>query len=143
MNEKTKQVLAIGGSSGARKDKDTVERMEELIPSCGTSICSNDHNGVHMYMYSTKFDIEHYTTITCTHEYVAQHAEYMAIATYKGAQSLKGCTIYCTRMPCTECAKLIAQTGIKSVVYKDELQDHKEITERIFKKCNIELRYIC
>lgn len=44
MND-SKQVLAIGGSSGARKDKDVERRLEELIPSCATSISTIDHNG--------------------------------------------------------------------------------------------------
>lgn len=75
--------------------------------------------------------------------YAAQHAEYMAIASYKGAQSLKGCTLYCTRMPCTECAKLIAQTGIKEVVYRKALidKDKRKITKNILQKCNITHRY--
>jgi len=31
--------------------------------------------------------------------------------------NVKGCTLYVTRFPCIECAKIIIQSGIKEVVY--------------------------
>ena len=48
------------------------------------------------------------------------HAEANAIM--KVAQSTEstfGSTIYCTMLPCLDCAKLIYQAGIKRVVYRD------------------------
>ena len=48
------------------------------------------------------------------------HAEANAIM--KVAQSTEttfGATIYCTMLPCLDCAKLIYQAGIKRVVYRD------------------------
>ena len=58
-----------------------------------------------------------------------EHAERNAIynACLTGA-SLKGCTIYCTLTPCTDCARAIIQTGIKEVVtyeYKPKDNDPK------------------
>lgn len=44
------------------------------------------------------------------------HAEMNAIMN-KNAESLKGCTIYVALFPCNECAKLIIQSGIVSVIY--------------------------
>jgi dCMP deaminase len=41
------------------------------------------------------------------------HAEANAVVTAK--ESLEGCTLYATMCPCQECAKLIIQSGIKSV----------------------------
>lgn len=32
----------------------------------------------------------------------------------------KGCTLYITHSPCIECAKMIASTGIKEVVYSED-----------------------
>ena len=49
------------------------------------------------------------------------HAEANAIS--KVAQSCNssaGATLYVTASPCMECAKLIIQSGIRRVVYKDE-----------------------
>ncbi len=51
---------------------------------------------------------------------IAQHAEYKAIASYKGTKALSGCTLYVTTAPCNICAKLIAQSGIVEVVYKKD-----------------------
>jgi len=52
------------------------------------------------------------------------HAEANAIlfAARHGISTL-GCTIYITLSPCMECAKMIIQSGIKRVVYKDDYRD--------------------
>ncbi len=44
------------------------------------------------------------------------HAELNAIMN-KNSADLKGCTLYVTLFPCSECTKLIIQSGIKTVVY--------------------------
>jgi len=49
------------------------------------------------------------------------HAEANAITKVaKSGNSAEGATLYITDSPCMECAKLIIQSGIKRVVYKDE-----------------------
>ncbi len=49
------------------------------------------------------------------------HAEANAISKVaKSGNSSQGATLYVTAAPCIECAKLIIQSGIKRVVYKDE-----------------------
>lgn len=58
-----------------------------------------------------------------------EHAERNAVynACLTGA-SLKGCTMYCTLTPCTDCARAIIQTGIKEVItyeYKPQNTDPK------------------
>lgn len=46
------------------------------------------------------------------------HAEMNAICNYKGLSvDFKNATIYVTLFPCINCAKLIAQSGIKRVIY--------------------------
>lgn len=53
----------------------------------------------------------------CEH---AIHAEENAIRFAKEERvSLVGATLYCTHMPCIDCAKLILQSGISRVVYKE------------------------
>jgi dCMP deaminase len=52
------------------------------------------------------------------------HAETNAIA--KVAQSTEsslGSTLFCTHAPCIECAKLIYQSGIKTIYYRDSYRD--------------------
>ena len=48
------------------------------------------------------------------------HAEANAISKVaQSGNSSKGATLYVTASPCMECAKLIIQSGIKRVVYRD------------------------
>jgi len=56
------------------------------------------------------------------------HAEQNAITNAaKLGISLEGTTMYITHSPCKNCAKLIAQSGIKRVVYNDEYKDFSGI----------------
>ena len=49
------------------------------------------------------------------------HAEANAISKVaKSGNSADGATLYVTASPCVECAKLIIQSGIRRVVYRDE-----------------------
>ena len=49
------------------------------------------------------------------------HAEVNAITKVaKSGNSSEGATLYVTASPCMECSKLIIQSGIKRVVYRDE-----------------------
>ena len=68
----------------------------------------------------------------CTKPYVL-HAEANAITKMaKSNNSSDGATLYVTAAPCLECSKLIIQSGIKRVVYRDSyrLQDGIELLER-------------
>ncbi len=57
------------------------------------------------------------------------HAEANAILKCaKHGTSLKGGTLYLTMSPCKNCAKLIFQSGITRVVYRDEYRDREGIT---------------
>ena len=51
------------------------------------------------------------------------HAEANAILNC--TSSMKGATLYVTRFPCNECAKLIIQAGIKKVVYQDLVHEDR------------------
>jgi len=52
------------------------------------------------------------------------HAEQNAIiqAAYHGV-SIKGATLFCTNMPCSICAKMIINAGIKRIYYQDGYAD--------------------
>ncbi len=52
------------------------------------------------------------------------HAEQNAIiqAAYHGV-SIKESTIYCTNLPCSICAKMIINAGIRKIVYRDGYMD--------------------
>lgn len=57
------------------------------------------------------------------------HAESNALAKIaKSTLSSDGATMYVTLSPCMECAKLMVQSGIKRVVYRDQYRDLSSIT---------------
>jgi dCMP deaminase len=63
-----------------------------------------------------------------THWYVL-HAEANAITKVaKSTNNAKDSTLYITLSPCKDCCKLILQTGIKRLVYKEEYKDNTAIT---------------
>lgn len=53
------------------------------------------------------------------------HAEANAILN-KNMADISGCTLYTTLFPCNECAKLIIQSGITEVVYKENKYPDQE-----------------
>ncbi len=71
------------------------------------------------------------------------HAEANAIL--NAIKNLKGSTIYVSLFPCNECAKMIAQSGIKNVIfednkYKDTLE--VQISEKILSSCGVKTKQI-
>lgn len=70
------------------------------------------------------------------------HAEANAILNFKGdPRDLEGSTLYATQIPCNECAKLIAQSGIGKVVYLEgEDKPRVKVTRKIFYYSDIELQ---
>jgi dCMP deaminase len=54
------------------------------------------------------------------------HAETNAIAKVaQSSESSRGSELFCTHLPCMECAKLIHQSGIVTVYYREEYQAAK------------------
>jgi len=69
------------------------------------------------------------------------HAEANAILKVaRSTQSCEGATLYITLSPCKECSKLIHQSGIKRVVYKDGYRDDSGIQFLI--KAGVEVQHI-
>ncbi len=66
------------------------------------------------------------------------HAEQNAIiqAAYHGV-SIKGATLYCTNLPCSICAKMIINAGIKTIYYVEGYAD--SISEDMLKEADIQL----
>lgn len=67
------------------------------------------------------------------------HAEQNAIiqAALHGV-STKDSTIYCTNHPCIICSKMIINSGITSVIYKDDYND--DLAEEMLKEAGIKVR---
>jgi dCMP deaminase len=95
------------------------------------AIISDGFNGV-----PTGFDNKCEDENNKTHWYVL-HAEANAILKVsKSTQSTDGATLYVTMSPCENCAKLIIQSGITKVFYKEEYRDLSGI--EILKKVGVE-----
>lgn len=65
------------------------------------------------------------------------HAEQNAIiqAAYHGV-SVKGATLYCTDLPCSICAKMIINAGIKVIYYRNRYLDSMSL--EMFQEAGIE-----
>ncbi len=78
-------------------------------------------------------------------EHAERNAVYNACLT---GTSLKGCTLYATHSPCTDCARAIIQAGIKTVVTnkiiidentpKGTWRDKLEYSAQMFKEAGVE-----
>ena len=69
------------------------------------------------------------------------HAETNAIAKVaKSTNSSDGAAMFITHAPCLDCAKLIHQSGIKSVFYRNEYRDTSGVD--FLKNCNIEVENV-
>lgn len=68
------------------------------------------------------------------------HAEINAIM---NSSKTKGCILYCTHHPCNECAKVIVQSGIREVVYLNDIKEMDEFyyaSVHILNSCGINVR---
>lgn len=72
----------------------------------------------------------------------ASHSEGNAIAqAAMNGVNIEGSTMYCTTQPCTYCAKLIANSGIKKLIYcEDYGNGMDELTKEMLK--NVEVQKI-
>jgi dCMP deaminase len=83
-----------------------------------TQIISEGYNGTPKG-FDNSCEYVNYVDEMYTKEEVL-HAESNAITKLaRSTNSSAGATLYCTLAPCFQCAKLIIQSGIERVVYKD------------------------
>jgi len=80
-----------------------------------------------------------------THEWKTKpevlHAETNAIAKLaKSTESGDGATMFITHAPCLDCAKLIYQSGINSVYYRNAYRSDDGV--EFLKKCNLEVNNV-
>ena len=64
------------------------------------------------------------------------HAEQNAIvqAALHGL-SIKGSILYCTTQPCVTCAKMIINSGIKKIIYKEKYPD--DLARKMLKEAGV------
>jgi dCMP deaminase len=76
----------------------------------------NDHNINYKEFINTKEFFQLHGEFSRQNEI---HAEINALI-YVSRDQSKDCTLYTTLSPCSDCAKVITQSGVKRVVYKEE-----------------------
>ena len=82
----------------------------------------------------------HESCVRHGHEQATVHAEQNAIAyCAKAGASANQATAYVTHMPCVNCAKILAASGIAKIVYLEDYGSDKDIVERILSNSNIPL----
>ena len=87
----------------------------------------NGHNVDRRYRLRTKSEV--------------LHAETNAIAKLaKSTESGDGATMFITHAPCLDCAKLIHQSGINSVYYRNAYRNNDGL--EFLKKCNLEVNNV-
>jgi len=108
----------------ARRSKDPKTQVGAcIIDPVSNHILSIGYNGLPKGFNDDEFSWEKSESfIDDKHTYVV-HAEANAIL--NATKNLDGSVIYVTMFPCNECAKLLAQSGVKKVIYKDEKFLHK------------------
>lgn len=104
--------------------KDTSTKTGAVVVGPDKEIRATGYNGIvrgvrdevsERYERPTKYDF---------FEHAERNCVYNACLT---GTSLKGCTIYATHTPCTDCARAIIQSGISTVVTR-KLEKRNDIT---------------
>ena len=110
-------MLSAVVSSG--RSKDPSSQVGACIVGKNNRILSLGYNGApnnwqdESFPWEREADKEEYTK----YPYVI-HAEMNALLNYRGDnKDLEGATVYVTMFPCSNCAKSLAQIGIKRIVY--------------------------
>ncbi len=98
-------------------------------------IISDGFNGTPTGFENPCEDEEGYT------KWYVLHAEANAILKVAAStQSCSGATLYITLSPCKECSKLIHQSGIKRVVFKEAYKDDSGV--KFLRKAGVEVEQI-
>jgi len=130
----------------ASKSKDTSTKCGAVIVGPDNKVRSTGYNGLPRGCKYTAVRMKRPEKY-----FWFEHAERNAI--YNTDISLKGATIYCSWLPCMDCARAIIQSGITTVIcppinYEDNIKNrerwepHHKRTITLFRECGILLRFI-
>lgn len=126
----------------AHRSKDPNTQVGCCIASPDNKIYSLGYNGLPNGLSDDEFpwDNKSNNPEETKYPYVC-HSELNAILNFTG-HSLRGCRLYVTLFPCNECAKAIIQSGIKEVIYRDNLYPDSVATKvsiKMFKAANVKV----
>ena len=126
----------------ANRSKDPSSQVGAVLVGKNNRILSLGYNGAPNVWNDDEFPWgrEADSQVHTKYPYVI-HAEANAVLNYKGDnKDLEGATVYTTLYPCQNCAKLLAQAGIKRVVYlsnKYEGTEDNICAATCFNYCNV------
>lgn len=129
--------MTLALASGMRS-KDPSTQVGACIVDNQNKVVSLGYNGLTKGMVDSDFSWTREGKYFDTKYPYVVHAEQNAILNAK--QDLSGCTIYVSLFPCHECAKLIIQSGITTVVFMDnkyEGTDSYQIACDIFSRAKV------
>ena len=113
--------MAIAKLSSMRS-KDPSTQVGACIVSEDNRILSIGYNGAPNGFHDEYFPWERNGDMLNTKYAFVCHGEMNAILNYRGSRKeFEGAKIYVDLFPCHECAKLIIQSGIKEVIYLNDL----------------------
>ena len=118
--------------------KDPRTQVGSVIIRPDNTICSTGYNG---FPRGLTDDPEYYADPETKYARVV-HAEMNAILT--APEPVRGYSLYCTLMPCSDCAKLVIQAGIKKVFVPRPCAAHEarwgfELTRQFFEEADVKL----
>jgi len=126
-------------SSAKRRKVGCVIVKDNRIISIGYNGMPSGWDNECEYTGNDFFKLDSHSELTTKPEVL--HAETNAIAKVaKSNESSEGAVLYTTCTPCLECSKLIYQSGIERVVYKERYRTEEGLT--FLEKCGIELEQL-
>lgn len=126
--------------TAARRSKDPRTQVGACFVSETNRILSIGYNGTPNGFDDTRFPWQREGEFLATKHAFVVHAELNAILNFRGNLSeFTNSTVYVTHFPCNECAKALAQVGVRHVVYKDVINNSEamEASKIIFEAVGI------
>ena len=125
----------------ALRSKDPSTQVGACIVGKNNRILSMGYNGTPNGILDDDFPWEREGDVLDTKYAYVCHAELNAILNYRGhIRDFEGAKLYVDLFPCNECAKAIAQVGIKEIIYLSD-KYHDEPTyvasRRILDSCGV------
>lgn len=125
----------------ANRSKDPNTTVGACIVNKNNRVLTTGYNGTPVGLSDDEMPWERVGDFKETKYAYVCHSELNAILNYKG--DLTDTIIYVTLFPCNECAKVIAQSGIKEVVYLSDKYaetDSTIVSKRILDSVGIKYR---
>lgn len=125
----------------SRRSKDPNTRVGACIVNQENKIVGTGYNGLPYGMDDDEELWSNRSDDILTHKYSrVVHAELNAIL--NSSTSVRGSTLYVTLYPCNECSKAIVQSGIKRLIYSDNIYlgtPQVKVSEEILKAGGVEV----